>query len=95
MRIKKLLDNLDLSEKRIEKLLEHLDVFFYKNDDKNVENFLLQLESVYEMEVSLDVSIYDIAEEIDNKKAELFELKNKVSILKQQLNKRNLNLLTR
>ena len=85
MRLKKMLDNLDLSEERIEKLLEHLEVLFYKNDDRNVEMFLLQLESVYEMEVSLDVSIYDIVEEIDNKKAELFELKNKISILKQQV----------
>jgi hypothetical protein len=85
MRLKKQLDNLGLSEERIEKFLEHLAVFFYKNDDINVEKFLLQLESVYEMGVILDVSIYDLVEEIDNKKAELSELEYKKSILKQQV----------
>ncbi len=85
MRLKKQLDNLGLSEERIEKFLEYLAVFFYKNDDRNVERFLLQLESVYEMVMKLGVSIYDLVEEIDNKKAELYELEYKKSILKQQV----------
>ncbi len=89
MRLKKQLDNLDLPEERIEKFLEHLAVFFYKNDDRNVEKFLLQLELVSEMEMNLDVSIYDIVEEVDNKKAELFELENKISILKKQVEQEN------
>ena len=89
MRLKKQLDNLGLPEERIEKFLEHLAVFFYKNDDRNVEKFLLQLELVSEMEVNLDVSIYNIVEEIDNKKAELSELENKISILKKQVEQEN------
>jgi hypothetical protein len=39
MRLRKMLDNLELPEDRIEKFLEHLCIFFYKHDDKNVENF--------------------------------------------------------
>lgn len=80
-----MLDNLDLPKERIERFLEHLCVFFYKNDDRNVEKFLSQLESVYEMAVNLDVSIYDIPEEVDKKEAEVIELDNKINILKQQV----------
>jgi len=94
MRLRKMLDNLDLPEERIEKFLEHLCVFFYKDDDRNVEKFLLQLESVYEMAVNLDVSIYDIAEEVDKKKAELFELDCKLSILKQQVEQKKSELIS-
>ncbi len=39
MRLRKMLDNLEVSEERIEKFLEHLCVFFYKNDDRSVEKF--------------------------------------------------------
>ncbi len=67
MRLRKMLDNLEVSEERIEKFLEHLCVFFYKNDDRSVEKFLLQLESVYEMALNLDVSIYNIPEEVDKR----------------------------
>jgi len=85
MRLKKILDNLELPEDRIEKFLEHLCVFFYKNDDKNAEKFLSQLGLVYEMATSLDVSIYDILGDIDKKKAELIQLNNEISTLKQQV----------
>ncbi len=85
MRLRKMLDNLELPEERIEKFLEHLCIFFYKHDDKNVEKFLLQLEFVYEMATSLDLSIYDILGDIDKKKAELIQLEKELSMLKQQI----------
>lgn len=89
MRLRKMLDNLELPEDRIEKFLEHLTIFFYKHDDKNVEEFLLQLEFVYEMATSLDLSIYDVLGDIDKKKAELIQLNKELSELKQQIEEKN------
>ena len=88
MRLRKMLDNLDLPEERIEKFLEHLCVFFYKDDDRNVEKFLSQLESVSEMAISLDTSIYDILGELDKKMIESRELDNNISFLKQQIDQK-------
>ena len=85
MRLRKMLDNLELPEDRIEKFLEYLCVFFYKHDDKNPEQFLLQLELVYKMATSLDLSIYDILGDIDKKREELIQLDNEISILKRQI----------
>jgi hypothetical protein len=85
MRLRKMLDNLDLPEERIEKFLEHLCVFFYKDDDRNAEKFLSQLESVSEMTMSLDTSIYDILGDIDKKNEELIQLDNEISILRRQI----------
>ena len=86
-----MLDNLELPEDRIEKILEHLCVFFYKHDDKNPEKFLLQLELVSEMAMSLDVSIYDILGDLDKKRQELVELDNELSFLKLQIEEKKLN----
>ena len=88
MRLRRMLDNLELPEDRIEKFLEYLCVFFYKHDDKNAKEFLLQLELVYEMATSLDVSIHDILGDIDKKKAELIHLNNKILILNQQIDEK-------
>jgi uncharacterized coiled-coil DUF342 family protein len=88
MRLRKMLDNLDLPEERIEKFLEHLCVFFYKDDDRNVEKFLSQLESVSEMAISLDTSIYDILGELDKKRIESRELDNEIYFLKQQIDQK-------
>lgn len=89
MRLRKMLDNLELPEERIEKFLEHLCIFFYKHGDKNVEKFLLQLESVYGLAVSLDESIYNILASVDEKKAEIRELEEKIFTLKQQIEEKN------
>lgn len=89
MRLRKMLDNLELPEDRIEKFLEHLCIFFYKHDDKNVEKFLLQLEFVYDMATSLDLSIYDVLGDLDNKKAELIQLEKELTSLKQQIEVKN------
>ena len=59
-----MLDNLGLSEERTEKFLEHLSVFFFKSDDRNVEKFLLQLELVHKIAINLDVSIFDMPKKI-------------------------------
>ncbi len=89
MRLRKMLDNLELPEDRIEKFLEHLCIFFYKHDDRNIEQFLSQLESVYELAVRLDESIYNIPASVDEKKAEIRELEEKISTLKQQIEEKN------
>ena len=72
-----MLDNLHLPEERVEKLLEYLPVFFYKNDDRDIEKFLMQLEFVHEMTTSLDVSIFDMPKEIERLKKEITDLEMK------------------
>jgi transcriptional regulator with XRE-family HTH domain len=74
LRLKKFLDNLGMTEEQIENFLEHLNVFFYRNDVGDIKNFLMQLESVSDMVRNLDLSIYDIEEYIIDKQAELYSL---------------------
>ena len=74
MRLNKSLDNLGMSEEQIENFLEHLSVFFYKNDVGDIENFLIEIESVSDMVRGLDLSIYDIQEYITDKRVELDSL---------------------
>ncbi len=74
LRLNKSLDNLGISEEQIENFLEHLSVFFYKNDVGDIENFLIEIESVSDMVRGLDLSIYDIQEYITDKRAELDSL---------------------
>ncbi|MDN5845181.1 MAG: hypothetical protein L0H53_02775 [Candidatus Nitrosocosmicus sp.] len=85
MRLRNMLDILELPEDGLEKFLEHLSVFFYKDDTRNAEKFLSQLELVSEWVMSLDRSVYDILGDIDNKEAEIIQLDKKLSILKQQI----------
>jgi len=74
VRLNKFLDNLGMTEEQIENFLEHLNVFFYRNDVGDIKNFLIQLESVSDMVRNLDLSIYDIEEYIIDKQAELYSL---------------------
>ncbi len=74
MRLNKSLDNLGMSEEQIENFMEHLSVFFYKNDVGDIENFLIEIESVSDLVKGLDLSIYDIQEYIIEKQAELDSL---------------------
>ena len=83
-----MLDNLHLPEDRVEKFLEYLPVFFYKNDDRDMEKFLKQLELVHEMTLNLDVSIFDMPLEIDTLKKEIADLKIEKSILEQQVDQK-------
>jgi hypothetical protein len=50
---------------------------------------LLQLDFVYGMATSLDLSIYDLLGDIDKKKAELIQLEKELSTLKQQIDEKN------
>ena len=74
IRLRRHLDNHGFSEEQIEKFLEHLSIFFYKSDDRNVEKFLVQLELVYEVAINLDVSIFDMPEKIKKMKTEITKL---------------------
>jgi hypothetical protein len=85
MRLNKLLGNLGMSEEQIENFLEHLSVFFYKNDVGDIKNFLMQLESVSDMVKGLGLSIYDIQEHIIDKQAQLYSLIGDLSVIREQI----------
>ena len=59
---------------QIENFMEHLSVFFYKNDVGDIENFLIEIESVSDLVKGLDLSTYDIQEYIIDKRAKLDSL---------------------
>jgi prefoldin subunit 5 len=85
IRLRKMLDNLHLPEERVEKLLEYLPVYFYQNDDRDPEKFLIQLEFVYKIAKSLDVSIFDMPKEIEGLETEITDLKIEKSVLDEQI----------
>ncbi|TVP39370.1 hypothetical protein [Candidatus Nitrosocosmicus arcticus] len=85
MRLKNMLDGLEVSEEQIENFLEDLSVFFYKDDIRDTEKFLSQLESVSDMAESLDLSIYGIQAYVEEKKAELGTLDKELSAIKKQV----------
>ena len=83
LRLKKMLDNLGLSEEWTEKFLEHLSVFFFKSDNRAMEKFLVQLELVYKIATNLDISIFDMPKKIRKMEAEITKLEHEKSILEQ------------
>ncbi len=89
IRLRKMFDNLHLSEEKVEKLLEYLPVFFYKNDDSNIEKFLKQIEFVYEVTRYLGVSVFDIPEKIEKLETEVSALEIKKSALDRQVDEKS------
>ena len=57
--------------------------------EDRIERFLSQLESVYELTVRVDESIYNIPAYVDDKKVEIMELEEKISKLNQQIEEKN------
>lgn len=94
MRLNKMLHNLEMSEEQIENFLEHLSVFFYKNDVGDVKIFLMQLESVSDMAKNLDLSIYDIREYVIDKRAELDTLNKELLLIKKQVEQEKSEFIT-
>ena len=86
-RLIKLIHNLGMFEEQVEDFLEQLSVFFYRNDVRDVPSFLLQFEVVSDLVKNLDVSIYDIKENIMNSLAKLDSLNHEKDQIKQEIKK--------
>ena len=85
IRLRKMFDKQHISEEKVEKLLEYLPIFFYRNDDRNIETFCKQLELVYELTYDLDIPLFEMPVEIDILKKEIMDLNSQKSELEKQV----------
>jgi hypothetical protein len=74
MRLRNMLNLLELPEEKVEKFLLALSIYNYKNDIEDPEKFISEIEKVSECVASLDVSVFDIVDHIEKMKTKLKKL---------------------
>lgn len=65
--------------------MQALSIHNYKKDIEDPKKFINEVERVSEHVVSLDVSVFDIINEIDNKNVELQKLNSKILSARMKL----------
>ncbi len=60
------MDRLELSEEKVEGLLEYINTFCFRNG-KDEKEFIFEIDEVFNLSNSLDISPYDISSYIDKK----------------------------
>jgi hypothetical protein len=84
VRLKKVLDGLDISEENVESFLEEINIHcFKKNIDK--KEFILKIDEVWKIAKSLDVSIFNIPVHIQKLTKDLAELEKETIIKERQI----------
>ena len=84
VRLKKVLDGLDISEENVESFLEEINIHcFKKNIDK--KEFILKIDEVWKIAKSLDVSIFNIPIHIQKLIKDLAELEKETIIKERQI----------
>jgi hypothetical protein len=84
VRLKKVLDRLDISEENVESFLEEINIHcFKKNIDK--KEFILKIEEVWKIANNLDVSIFNIPIHIQKLTKDLAELEKETIIKERQI----------
>ncbi|HKR73939.1 MAG TPA: hypothetical protein VJR94_07490 [Candidatus Nitrosocosmicus sp.] len=78
IRLKNMLDNLELPDDLLEKFLLALSIYNYKNDLDDPKKFIHAVEKVSDYVFRLDVTVFHIINEIDNKQIELKKLKSEI-----------------
>ncbi|HYF99459.1 MAG TPA: hypothetical protein VD815_05165 [Candidatus Saccharimonadales bacterium] len=74
IRLKNMLNSLDLSEEKVEKFLLEMSIYHYKNDIQDPKEFILEVKRVSDYIYSLDVSVFDVIDLIEERKVELNNL---------------------
>ena len=77
LRLRNMLNLLEIPEETLEQFLVELSVFNYKRDIDNSEEFILKVIKVAEHVKLLDVSVFDIVNEIDELTIKLRDLESK------------------
>ena len=85
IRLRKMLDFLELPEEQVEKFLLELSIYNYKNDIKDSKEFILAVKRVSGYVSRLDISIFDIIDEIEKKNSELRKLNNEILAERMEL----------
>ena len=84
VRLKKVLDRLDISEVNVESFLEEINIHcFKKNIDK--KEFILKIDEVWKIANNLDVSIFNIPIHIQKLTKDLAELEKETMIKERQI----------
>lgn len=85
IRLRNMLDMLELPEERVEKLLQALSIYNYKNDLKDPEVFIDEIVKVSDYVTRLELSVFDIVEYIEKMKTKLKKLDLKILVAKMKL----------
>lgn len=87
IRIKRRFQQIGISEKRIDNILDILEVNCFKKTDEEVEQFWTKIDTFYDMTHNYCLSIDDLLDFIDEKQSELKELEmsllNKLQEIKE------------
>jgi chromosome segregation ATPase len=87
VRLKKVMDELEISEEKVESLLEEINTHCFKKEIDSKE-FVSKIDEVSKLVNNLDVSIYNIPSYIDKMTKQLAELEKKIMIKQGQINQR-------
>ena len=83
--LRNMLYMLELPEERVEKFLLALSIFNYKNDIKEPEKFIQEVEKISKYITSLDISVFDLVDDFEKKKTELKKLQSEIFYAKMDL----------
>ena len=87
VRLKKVLDELELPEEKVESLLEEINIHCFKKEIDSKE-FVSKIDEVSKLVNTLDVSIYNIPSHINKMTKQLAELEKGIMIKQEQINQK-------
>jgi hypothetical protein len=91
VRLKKVLDGLDISEENVESFLEEINIHCFKKNIHKKE-FISKIDEVLKIANSLDLSVYNIPSYIKNLTKYLSDLEKKVIIKEMQIEKYDITI---
>ena len=83
--LRNMLKILELPEEKVEKFLQALSIYNYKNDIEDPIKFISEIEKVSEYLFSLDVSVFDMIDYIEKMKTKLKKLDLEILVAKMDL----------
>ncbi len=85
LRLRNMLNVLGLPEEKVEKFLQALSIYNYKNDIEDPTKIISDIVKVSEYVARLEVSVFDIIDYIEKKKTELEKLGLDIFLAKMEL----------
>lgn len=83
--LKNMLHLLELPDERLEKFLQALSIYNYKNDINDSKKFIYQVEKISQYVARLDTSVFGLVDYVEKKKTELKELNWEIFLAKMDL----------
>ena len=84
VRLKKVLDRLELTEENVELFIEEINIYCFKNG-KNKKEFLSKIDEVSNIANNIGISIYDIPLYINQKRKELAGIEENIAERQRQI----------